>query len=140
MRYVSLLLTVIFTTSYTQAQNTATAPASGATARTARAFEEAKKQSPLALRDFLVGMPKGADLHVHLAGAIYAESFIRAAGEDGLCIDAKALSFTKPSAGACSSDQGQIRTSEMLANMQAPANQDLYDKLINSFSMRSFVP
>ncbi len=64
-------------------------------ARTARAFDATKKQGPLALRDFLIGMPKGADLHVHLSGAVYAESFLRAAGEDGLCIDTKALNFAK---------------------------------------------
>ena len=40
--------------------------------------------------------PKGADLHVHLSGAVYAETFIRDAGEDGLCVDPAALSFAKP--------------------------------------------
>ena len=37
--------------------------------RTARALE-AVRQNPLELRDFLVRMPKGADLHSHLAGAV----------------------------------------------------------------------
>src|SRR5579864_6639421 len=45
--------------------------------RTARAFEAARS-SPLNLRAFLARMPKGADLHNHLAGAVYAESWIRA--------------------------------------------------------------
>jgi len=107
-------------------------------ARAARAFDAAKKQGPLALRGFLVDMPKGADLHVHLSGAVYAESFIRAAAEDGLCVDPKALSFVKQTTGACATDQ--IAASELLAKTQAPANQDLYDKLINAFSMRSYVP
>ena len=106
--------------------------------RTARAFDEAKKQGPLALRGFLVGMPKGADLHVHLSGAIYAESFLRAAGEDGLCIDTKALSFAKPPSGGCPKVLNQISVADMMAHIQA--NQDLYDKLIDAFSMRSFVP
>jgi adenosine deaminase len=110
----------------------------GYEARTARAFEAAKKQGPLALRAFLVDMPKGADLHVHLSGAVYAESFIRAAAEDGLCVDPKALSFLKPTAGACATDH--IAASELLAKTQTPANQDLYDRLINAFSMRSYVP
>ena len=70
--------------------------ADGQDARAARAYQEAVKAGPLALRAFLVGFPKGADLHVHLSGAVYAESFIRAAGEDGLCVDATALSFAKP--------------------------------------------
>jgi adenosine deaminase len=112
----------------------------GNAVRAARAFEAAKKQGPLALYGFLAGMPKGADLHVHLSGAVYAESWIRAAGEDGLCIDTKTLSFVKPSSGECTKDPGQVSAADLLAHTQIPANQDLYDKLINAFSMRSFVP
>jgi hypothetical protein len=51
---------------------------------------DAVRADPLALRDFLLRMPKGADLHNHLDGAIYAETFIRVGGEDGLCVDTKA--------------------------------------------------
>ena len=32
-------------------------------------------------------MPKGGDLHNHLSGGIYAESWIDFAAEDGLCVD-----------------------------------------------------
>src|ERR1700760_1465839 len=67
--------------------------------RVSRAFEEARKQGPVALYAFLRQMPKGADLHVHLSGAVYAESFIRAAGEDGLCVNPFTLSFAKPQDG-----------------------------------------
>jgi adenosine deaminase len=106
-------------------------------AKASRAFEAAKKQGPLALRDFLVGMPKGADLHVHLSGAVYAESWIRAAAEDGLCIDPRAFKFSKSTSG-CPTDL--IAAKDLLEHMQIPANQDLYDKLIDDFSMRSYVP
>jgi adenosine deaminase len=95
----------------------------------AHAYEQAVRGGPLALYAFLVDFPKGADLHVHLSGAVYAESFIRAAGEDGLCVDPAALSFAKPPCAA-----------PLVPAAQVPANQDLYDRLINSFSMRSFVP
>ena len=63
--------------------------------RTAKAFEAARA-NPLDLRAFLVGMPKGADLHVHLSGAVYAESWIRAGAEDHLCVNLSSLSFAKP--------------------------------------------
>jgi adenosine deaminase len=109
-------------------------------ARTARAFESARKQGPLALHDFLVDMPKGADLHVHLSGAVYAESWIRAAGEDGLCIDVKELKFVKPKPLGCAQTPGTEAAADLLAHTEQPANQDLYDKLINAFSMRSYVP
>jgi len=39
----------------------------------------AARRNPLQLRHFLRQMPKGADLHCHLGGGVYAESFIRAA-------------------------------------------------------------
>ena len=98
-------------------------------ARAARAYQAAVKDGPLALHAFLVEFPKGADLHVHLSGAVYAESFIRAAGEDGLCVDTVALSFVKPPCAA-----------PLVPASAVPANQDLYDRLIDAFSMRSFVP
>jgi adenosine deaminase len=134
----ALLIAVVFPRVLSLAQPVLVADSHEA--RTARAFEAARKQGPPALRDFLIGMPKGADLHVHLSGAVYAESFLRAAGEDGLCVDTKALSFAKPPSGGCPRVLGQLPTADMLAHMQVPANQDLYDKLIDAFSMRSFVP
>ena len=114
--------------------------ATGSEARTARAFEAARKQGPLALRSFLIGMPKGADLHVHLSGAVYAENFIRAAGEDGLCIDPKGLNFVKPGGVGCGANPGTVSASDLLAHIEQPYNQGLYDKLIDAFSMRSYVP
>ena len=64
----------------------------------ARAYQAAVQAGPPALRAFLDQFPKGADLHIHLSGAVYAETFIRDAGEDGLCVDPAALSFAKPPA------------------------------------------
>jgi adenosine deaminase len=95
------------------------------------------RDNPLSLRAFLVDMPKGGDLHNHLAGAVYAESRIRAASEDGLCIDRARLAFTKrpPStASAAPCGEGHLPASEALKD------QGLYDALIDAFSMRGFVP
>ena len=103
--------------------------------RAAKAYEDARKEGPLALRAFLYGMPKGADLHSHLSGAIYAETWIRDAGEDHLCVDTKTLNFVAPqkqSPPACS--EGQVDAASV------PLNQHLYDDLIDAFSMRTFVP
>jgi len=103
-------------------------------ARAGHAYEAAAREGLPALRAFLTEFPKGADLHVHLSGAVYAETFIREAAEDGACVDTVALAFAKP---PCSDKQ--ISARELTGNI-TPANQVLYDKLINSFSMRSFVP
>ena len=89
---------------------------------------------PEALRAFLADFPKGADLHVHLSGAVYAETFIRDAAQDGLCVDPVALKFVPPPCGS-----KLVAAKDLDANI-SPANQVLYDKLINSFSMRSYVP
>ena len=106
----------------------------GAESRAAHAFNTAVKAGPETLRAFLVQFPKGADLHVHLSGAVYAETFIRDAGDDGLCVDPAALEFAKP---PCT---GTLVPATQLSGNMSSANQALYDRLIDSFSMRSFMP
>jgi len=107
--------------------------------RTERALE-AVRANPLDLHNFLARMPKGADLHNHLSGSIYAETWIRDAAEDGLCVDVASYSFAKPQAAARSGNsqpdcgQGEVPAAKALAD------QHLYDALIDAFSMRSFVP
>jgi adenosine deaminase len=92
----------------------------------------AARTNPLQLRQFLKKMPKGADLHYHLSGGVYAETFIRSAVEDGLCVDVKELAFVK-----CSSED---KDKTIVPTSNAYKDQALYDRLINAFSMRSFVP
>lgn len=106
----------------------------GHEARAARAYQAAVRQGAPALRAFLQGVPKGADLHVHLSGAVYAETFLREAGEDGLCVDPTALRLAQP---PCT---GQLLPAAQLSGNITPANQALYDRLIDAFSMRGFVP
>src|SRR5580698_11366427 len=99
--------------------------ASGPEAGAARAYQTAALNGPLALRAFLADFPKGADLHVHLSGAVYAESFIRAAGEDGLCVDPVALRFVKP-LGAASHNAPACKQGDVAA-ASVPQDQKLYD-------------
>lgn len=111
--------------------------------RRAEANLAAAKKNPLQLRHFLLTMPKGADLHYHLSGGVYAESFIRAAAEDGLCVDTLKLAFVKPVSDAeRPSDSGGSAGcgagTEPAASV--PGNQKLYDALVDAFSMRGFVP
>ena len=54
------------------------------------------KKSPLDLTAFLANMPKGGDLHMHLSGAIYAETFIRQAVADTLCYSPATRSLFNP--------------------------------------------
>ena len=114
--------------------------ASSAEARIARAFEQARKSGPLTLRAFLLDMPKGADLHNHLSGAVYAESWIRAAGEDGLCVDNTSLGFEKAATMTASVPPQPVCGEGKSAASGVPGNSALYDSMIGAFSMRSFVP
>ena len=52
--------------------------------KAARYFETIRKL-PSQLWKFLLTMPKGGDLHNHVSGSIYAESYIQWAAEKGLC-------------------------------------------------------
>src|SRR5271165_5517805 len=91
----------------------------------ARSLEVARA-NPLALRAFLAAMPKGGDLHSHLSGAVYAESWIRAAAEDKLCIDQANLSFSKPQTPRTASPscgEGKVPA------LDAFKDQHLYDTL-----------
>jgi adenosine deaminase len=47
----------------------------------------ALRHQPVALRNFLTGMPKGGDIHTHLIGAVHAETYLRWAAADGLFLD-----------------------------------------------------
>src|SRR5580704_1492053 len=62
----------------------AQAPAPGEI-RADRVLEAAKKVGNPELYALLKTMPKGADLHMHLTGAGYAETFIAEGAQDGLC-------------------------------------------------------
>jgi len=97
-------------------------------ARMERQFAELRK-SPPDLFAFLYRMPKGADLHNHLSGAIYAESFLKSAADDHLCIDKIALAIEEP---PCKADQVEASA--------AQSDNNLRNAMIDSLSMRNFVP
>ncbi|HEV2381996.1 MAG TPA: adenosine deaminase [Terriglobia bacterium] len=96
-------------------------------ARAARALELVRDQPPL-LTDFLARMPKGGDLHNHLSGAVYAESLIEYAAQDGLCVDPTKSGLEPPPCG------NRPRASLALTNA------NLRDQLIDAWSMRNFHP
>ena len=101
---------------------------------------EAARANPLDLHNFLLRMPKGADLHNHLSGAIYAETWIRDAAEDGLCVDLSSDSFVRPPTAARSGNSQPDCGPGKAPAARAFTDQHLYDALIDAFSMRSFVP
>jgi hypothetical protein len=100
-------------------------PAPSTASRMDRRLAELRR-SPLELYAFLYKMPKGADLHNHLSGAIYAEDFLTAAIEARLCVDKTALALAACAPG-------------LVPAAAIETDNDLRNKLIDSFSMRNFV-
>ncbi|HET7229048.1 MAG TPA: hypothetical protein VFJ16_03565 [Longimicrobium sp.] len=98
-------------------------------ARTA-AYLAAVRERPPLLYAFLREMPKGGDLHSHLSGAVYAESFLRWAAEDSLCISRRALALVR---GTCAGAGG-----DTLPAAAAMGDQALYDQLVDAWSMRNW--
>ncbi|SEG00537.1 adenosine deaminase [Bryocella elongata] len=113
--------------------------------KAARAMEAARKAGPGELYAFLKPFPKGADLHMHLSGAIYAETFIAEAAQQGACVTVvekgkppapvgqDAVKFVAP-------EKPGLCPKETVPAADAMKNQELYDNLVDSFSMRAFVP
>ena len=102
--------------------------------RTAR-YLDSVRQQPLLLLAFLREMPKGGDLHNHLAGAIYAESMIDFAAQDGLCID-RATLFLAPAPCDASCDPHGSKPA-VSCSYRDPA---LYNSIIDAWSMRNWQP
>ena len=95
----------------------------------ASAFESAR-DNHTELRAFLRRMPKGGDLHTHLAGAVYAERFIAWGAQERLCVNPADVLLSKPQCNR----PGDVPAAD------AMRDQKLYDSLVNAFSTRAFVP
>jgi adenosine deaminase len=112
-------------------------------ARAARAYQAAVQAGPLAVQAFLTDFPKGADLHFHLGAGVYAETIIRVAGEDKVCIDPAGFKFAHDEKGELIKEPCAaplVAASSLGGKNLSQAQQDFYDRVINAFSMRNFVP
>lgn len=78
-------------------------------------------------------MPKGGDIHTHLRGAIYAETWLEWAAEDGLCADMNVPELRFKERASCE-ESGWITAAE------AQSVEFYRYELINALSTRSYVP
>lgn len=93
----------------------------------ARAAEpDLAAMSKAELTAFTQALPKGGELHNHLSGSVFPETFIAWAIEDGLCVDAEALALRPP----CE-PQGDLKPAADLAR-----DETLRSALIDSLSTR----
>ena len=94
--------------------------------RTAHYLETIRKSPPQQLAFFLQ-MPKGGDLHNHLSGSIYAESYIQWAAEKGSCVNTRTFVLVQ---APCDTKPDQVPAKTALTNSL------LYRQMINAWSMR----
>src|SRR5271154_1944363 len=104
---------------------------SGLPADRTSSYFESVRRNPVALMDFLERMPKGGDLHHHLTGAVYAESYIDYAVADGLCIDKVAATLSPQ---PCDPAAGRVPAAQALTDFP------LRNHVIDTWSIRNFVP
>lgn len=99
--------------------------------KTATYFESVRHQPSLLLA-LVEQMPKGGDLHVHMSGAIYAESLIDWASENALCVDRSTSKLIQASCDSC--DTYRYKPSVRCAYQ----DHVLYNQLIDAWSMRNW--
>jgi adenosine deaminase len=107
------------------------APASAGTSSAVKVdrYLQASRGRPLRLLPFMRALPKGADLHTHLSGSVYAESLVSWAAMDGLCIDSLTYTSSFPPCVA-----GQVPASNAIFN------NDFYNQVVAAWSMKDFTP
>lgn len=102
--------------------------------RTAK-YMESVRRDPGLLLAFLREMPKGGDLHNHLAGTVYAESWIDFAAEDNLCVDrTTSVLMAPPCDASCE------KFNSKPAVRCAYGDHVLYNSMIDAWSMRNWIP
>lgn len=89
------------------------------------------RDSPPRLRAFLNQMPKGGDIHTHLSGAVYAESYLQWAASESLCVN--------PESGAiAANDREPCQLASHIPVAKALKTPLLYASLVNKMSLRNF--
>ena len=85
-------------------------------------------EDPAALDAFLTAVPKGGDLHMHLSGSVYAETYLQWAHEEGgYCITKYSLALSTKCSDSSKSDP-----------LPDPGD-ELFDEVVAAWSMQDFV-
>nr|WP_307783809.1 adenosine deaminase [Streptomyces spinoverrucosus] len=93
------------------------------------AYLDAVRHEPRLLSDFFRHLPKGADLHNHLSGAVATEYLIELAADDGLCVETATLTAVAPPCGAGTRPAADART-----------DRAFHDTILRAWSMQDFPP
>ncbi len=88
------------------------------------------KTNPVILYDFLKQMPKGGELHYHLAGGAYPEAMMRLAAINQYCLQKKTFNIL-PFSNTCDNEHSATELTSKPA---------LYKKTLQAWSMEDFTP
>jgi hypothetical protein len=132
MRSPRLAAVVCFLTLSLAQISQAQSPRGQSDEETTANYLESVRHQPGLLLAFLQQMPKGGDLHVHLSGAIYAESFIDWASENALCVDRGTSKLIHAACDSC--EPYRVKPSVRCAYQ----DHILYNQLVDAWSMRNW--
>ncbi|WP_323796579.1 adenosine deaminase [Nisaea sp.] len=109
--------------------------------RTSTHFEAIRDDRTLT-RAFLQEMPKGADLHTHLSGAVYAEAYIRWAADPDLqlCYDPGARSIVQCAAHVPPMTKPDCKSATQVRMSDAATSDGCIAAITDNLSMRNFQP
>ncbi|MGW4663611.1 hypothetical protein [Streptosporangium sandarakinum] len=93
------------------------------------AYLDSVRHEPGRLGEFVADLPKGADLHTHLSGAVPTGYLLSSAMRDGLCFDTASLAASAP---PCGDGRRPVR--------DAATDPRLADDIVRAWSMRGFTP
>jgi adenosine deaminase len=91
-------------------------------------YFNAIKQQPNTLYAFLKKMPKGGELHYHLAGSIYAETMLEYAKKKPFCMDVKHYTLALN------------KNCDTLTSKTLSEHPSIYENYIRDWTMKDFVP
>ena len=92
-------------------------------AASVNSYVEAIKKNPKTLYAFFKAMPKGGELHYHLAGGIYPEILLSLAAQHHYCINPKTYNLSSP------------HSCDGINAAKLSKNTKLYREVINTWSM-----
>ena len=98
-------------------------------------YFEVIRGKPILLRQFLLEMPKGGDLHRHIGGSVYAETLIDLAVKKGLYINRSTGALVEPPKSGSSPDADVV-----VPIARAYEDDTLYERIVLAWSLYNFHP
>ncbi len=106
------------------------------------AYLESIRTVPDRLEAFFAALPKGADLHNHASGAVYAEDYLAWAQRDHFCYEPKTFKLVAPAAPVLKTAKppAQCATGTLRIEDGVGGDPNFGKNVVDALSMANFVP